>query len=128
MSDYKIEDMIGRVFVQVTGTVGGEAIKFIEDDGTKWIFYHEQDCCEHVEVVDITGDLQDLVGNPLLAAREDVGERIEVDEDIEYNRWTFYNFATIKGYVQIRWLGSSNGYYSETVDLKVLEKGQKDVY
>jgi hypothetical protein len=65
--------------------------------------------------------LSDLEGVPLLRAEEstnlfDIIKNIE-KEFSESGTWTFYKFATIKGYVDVRWLGESNGYYSESVDL-----------
>lgn len=91
-----------------------DVITFHSKCGRKFLMYHEQDCCETVEIEDIVGDLSDLVGVPLLKAEE----RSEVDPNAcESGTWTFYEFATIKGYVTIRWYGSSNGYYSESVSL-----------
>ena len=113
--------MLGKTFVQVSGAVGNFDLLFETANGERFMFSHQQDCCERVDINDIVGDLQDLVGEPLLVAEQVSGETpVDFDEgDHESVTWTFYKFATRKGYVDVRWLGESNGYYSEGVDLFV---------
>ena len=112
--------MLGQTFVEVTGSVGDDEMVFVTADGERFMFAHSQDCCERVDINDIVGDLQDLVGEPLLVAEEVRGATPEPDEEhYESYTYTFYKFATRKGYVDVRWLGESNGYYSESVDLFV---------
>ena len=117
-SEARIEDMRGKVFTRVTGGVGDGELVF-ETATERFVFFHQQDCCEHVDINDIVGDLEDLVGEPLLIAEEVSGETpVDFNEaDHESVTWTFYKFATRKGYVDVRWLGESNGYYSEGVSL-----------
>lgn len=116
---------------------GDDEIIFDTDDGLRFTQYHSQDCCESVRVEDVVGDLSDLIGSTILQA-EGVSHDGEADyENGDYDKkvmkgwpegipvpdyvsdsftWTFYKLATIKGSVTIRWLGESNGYYSESVD------------
>lgn len=123
--DYpKIDDMVGKTFTSVVST--GDELKFINDEEI-YVFYHSQDCCEQVSIEDICGDLSDLENTPILMAEEVDSDamrtfKILSDEYDESFTYTFYKFATIKGYVDVRWYGSSNGYYSESVDLKRLVK------
>lgn len=120
----KIEDMVGKTFTSVVST-GDEMI--FSNDEEQYVFYHSQDCCESVSIEDICGDLSDLEDTPILMAEQVDSDSMttyrilksEYDESFTY---TFYKFATIKGYVDVRWYGSSNGYYSEEVYLKRVEK------
>ena len=111
--------MLGKTFVRVTGSVDSDEMLFETADGERFMFAHEQDCCETVSINDIVGDLQDLVGAPLLVAEEVKGATEPDEEHYESYTYTFYKFATRRGYVDVRWLGESNGYYSERVDLFV---------
>jgi hypothetical protein len=122
MSDWErdrcvaIADMVGKTFTQVTST--GDELTFANDTD-EYTFTHVQDCCESVYIESIVGELADLQNEVLLGAEEVQGETpVDLDEnDHESYTWTFYKFRTRKGYVDVRWLGTSNGYYSETVSL-----------
>ena len=116
-----VSDMLGKTFSRV---VADEDTVTFQNDEVRYVLYHSQDCCESVVVEDIIGDLEDLVGWPLLISREDHdADGPELNE--ESYTWTFYNFATFKGHVTIRFLGTSNGYYSEDVDCRkeILKNG-----
>ncbi|ULO18987.1 hypothetical protein IV89_001978 [Sulfitobacter sp. CB2047] len=110
-----MSDLIGKVCIYVA-QVDDEQIIFVSNDGTFAKMYHRQDCCESVSLGDVNGDLDDLIGVSL-----EVFEERTQDAPSTYGSatWTFYCLRTIRGLIDIRWHGSSNGYYSETADVDV---------
>lgn len=108
-----ISELIGKTLVSIDR--GDEEIIFQTHDA-KYRMWHSQDCCENVYVEDIIGDLNDLIGSPILMADERTSQDNELPGSDDSFTWTFYELGTIKGYVTIRWYGTSNGYYSESVD------------
>lgn len=119
------EDLHGRVLCKVVNDDDVE-LRFHLTEDHYLRMYHMQDCCESVIIEDIVGDLDDLVGTPLLLVEEVSNyepDEHEADEDDYYGEsetWTYYRFRTIKGSVDIRWYGTSNGYYSESVDIEIV--------
>lgn len=115
----ELKELIGKVVTYVENIDNREII-FTTNEGRRYKLYHFQDCCESVTVEDICGDLSDLVGEPILIAEESSSRENPSGASRRYQddsfTWTFYKFATRKGYVDIRWYGESNGYYSESVD------------
>lgn len=110
-----IEILIGKTLINVKNCeYGREEVIFTCDDKTQYIMYHQQDCCESVKLEEVVGDAADLIGL-VVDAREETGE-YESSGEYDSGTWTFYIIQTVKGCVTLRWLGTSSGYYSESVD------------
>ena len=109
--------LIGATVREVTGaTRESEEVRIVTDRGTLRL-WHQGQCCESVSVEDVTGDPADLVGGVVsLAEERDSGPMPEGHEPGESETWTFYEIRTTRGDLTLRWLGTSNGYYSESVD------------
>lgn len=118
--DIDISDLVGKTVASidvVDDPKKDNQIIFKCIDGSEYIMHHVKDCCESVYIEDICGDINDLIGVPIVRAEEVSNEPepvSELSEDYESYTWTFYKFAA-KADVTIRWFGSSNGYYSESV-------------
>ncbi len=119
-----IEELLGKTLKSIE-QVDAE-LHFTLNDGSIYQMYHSQECCEDVYIENINGDLNDLIGTPITLAEETVSADLQLSEDEskQYNdsfTWTFYRLATVKGYVNIRWYGTSNGYYSESVSFEKIK-------
>ena len=81
---------------------------------------HHQDCCETVYLTDVVGSFEDLIGYPLLEVSESIVNAKSSDVSATAS---YYNFRTVKASVQLRLLGESNGFYSETIDCYLYPTG-----
>jgi hypothetical protein len=107
-----IKDLLGQTLTNAENK-DNLGILLTNVDGKAWKLCPEQ---EDVRIEEIIGDLTNLIGNPILMAEEVSGKRMP-GKTTASGTWTFYKLATIRGYVTIRFLGTSNGFYSESVSL-----------
>lgn len=116
----EINVLIGETFTNIK--VNTCTIEFFTDKYKYVMYPDEENSCNDVDVEleDITGNINDLIGAPIITATVTT-DSYEDCRDEEYDEswtWTFYNIATQKGHVTLRWYGRSNGYYSEEVYIK----------
>lgn len=111
--------LIGRTVRRID--VKADEVYFVCDDET-FLAYHMQDCCEDVAIHDVSGDPTDIIGMPIIEASQDE-DSATWPQDVEKPRfepesftWTTQKIKAANGReIVIRWLGQSNGYYSESV-------------
>lgn len=114
----KFSDLVGEKIDHITGGVGDDRLTFNTASGKEFLMHHYQNCYESVSLYDVIGDLSDIVGEEILEAEEATSDIHPDGYEREYCdsfTWTFYKIRTRKGGVTLRWLGESNGYYSESV-------------
>lgn len=93
---------------------------FSTSDGKNYSFHHDQDCCEIVEHFDTIGNYTDVLNKPIIEFT-DKGET-HPDHGGHYmddsHTWTTYTIIVEGGAcVKIYFLGESNGYYGETMEI-----------
>jgi len=111
-----LDELVGEKLVSVGGLEkGSEEVTFVTESGKAIMLYHSQNCCESVDLADFESDVEDFFGAMVISAEEVSRE----EKDIEWGSqtWTFYKIETDKGGLWMRWIGESNGYYSEDVDI-----------
>jgi hypothetical protein len=112
--------LVGLMIVDIAVDYENDEIWFYTPNRT-FKMYHLQDCCESVTISDVVGDPADFAGQTILSAYESSNES---NEGYGSQTWTFYDIRCLKGSLNIRWFGESNGYYSESVDLVEIVDGK----
>ena len=111
-----INKIIGKTPVAIYGMKQySEKITFRFEDGIELELYHKEDCYEEVALEDINGNTKALLDTPIIRFDEKTVETENVGTA------TFYTIRTRKGSVDLRWVGTSNGNYSERVAVKLIE-------
>ena len=118
----KLEELNGETLthIDVAKEHGEDQILLTTESGREIRIYHEQDCCETVRIVDTEGEWHDLIGKPILEATKEEEQR--ETEDYESETKTALTFRVDGATVISRWIGESNGYYSESVDIREITK------
>lgn len=115
-----LSELEGEVISSVVGAEEGWETIITTESGKVIQIYHQQDCCEQVSIED--SEVDDIVGGYCHFAGFVDGETPAKDfhDDYYYDNsqtWSFLKIETSKGSIWQRWLGESNGWYSESVDI-----------
>ncbi|WP_373262147.1 DUF7448 domain-containing protein [Hungatella hathewayi] len=121
-----IQILLGKTMLHIE-KIGDVELYFSCSDGTRYRMFSDENGNGNdikVYIEDIGGELESLIGNPIIMA-EMVTNKDDLPaqgyDDKERYLWTYYKLATIKGYVTIRWFGTSNGYYCEKAEFEQIE-------
>lgn len=120
MNDANFFELKRQTVKEITGLEKNSHEVFIRTNDGTYKLYHEQDCCEHVVINKVIGNVSDLVGE-VIFAEEDAGAKAPDWYKGSYydsHTWTKYVLKTASASLEFWFLGESNGYYSESVSIE----------
>ena len=118
---HSIQELVGQICHSVDADDDGMTFRLF--DGRVFWLGHYQECCEDVHLEEVIGDVDDLVCAPIIKAVE-LTNRGEQEGDL---LWTFYEVATIKGTVTIRFCANLYTDYGVDVGFELLKTGRRIV-
>jgi hypothetical protein len=120
MSEYSnFFELQGQIIRAISVAEGNRDV-LITTDQFVYVIDHAQDCCENVRVFKIQGDENLILNRPILLAEEDNVAPEVVDPNYCFDSsytWTKFILQTEAGQFIFWFLGESNGYYSESVNV-----------
>jgi hypothetical protein len=94
--------LLNKTIIDIEISKWKTSMRLVCSDGYIYDIKHDQNCCEDVHLEDICGELEDIIGSPILLAEESTSDKNPLP-NYECFQWTFYTLRTIKGTVTLRW-------------------------
>ncbi len=117
----KLADLVGHTLSHIDVDDEHHEILLTTESGRRVLIEHDQECCESVILEGVDGNPLELLGKPLLLAEHEAIDQGDPPPEAP-DSWTRtkLTFRVDGATVICRWIGESNGCYSESVDIREL--------
>jgi len=118
------ESLVGELLTHIDIDSEKNEIMLTTASGRVVKVYHDQDCCETVEIESMEGDWKSLVGKVLIEVEQKEFDKGDPPPNEYSESWTRTELRFCVGDATVisRWIGTSNGYYSEDVDFELISQ------
>lgn len=111
----KIENLQGLRVSEIDDL--GDSVLITTECGRQFLITHNQQCCENVFQESVDGKWESLIGKVIVHVSQSESPGDDDDGLLLSQTNTTIILAVDDSTVISRWVGTSNGYYSERVDI-----------
>jgi len=110
----ELSSLVGEILTNID--VSDDTVMLTTKSGRQITLFHSQTCCESVRILSTDGEWRELIGKPLMIVEAEIDGSNETERGSETE--TTFTFGVDGATVINRWIGESNGYYSELVRIE----------